>query len=114
MIRENIRQIVKDYDYPYQGNLITEEEFVFDSLKNEKFFQILKSTNIEMLHLINEGDSIWDDPDEEFINLVVAGGGDNEQSIVREDTDKSWNRCEIGEIKYNRKVKYDGIITILD
>ena len=42
-----------------------------------------------MLHLSNEGGNVWDDPDEEFINLVIASGEEDEESSVTEDSDES-------------------------
>ena len=79
---------MEDYDYPYQGNLITEEEFVYDSLKNDTLFHMLENTNLKLLHLRNEGHNVWDDPNEECVNVSFSGGGDDEPSLAIEDTDK--------------------------
>ena len=88
MTQRNTQQIVEDYDYPYQGNLITEEEFVYDSLKNDTLFQMLENTNLKLLHLRNEGHNVWDDPNEVCINVGFSGEGDDEPPIATEDTDK--------------------------
>ena len=58
------------YDCFYEDDIITEEEFIFDSLDNDKFFSILKNTNITMLHLENEGFSHWTDIIEEDANEI--------------------------------------------
>ena len=63
------------YDYPYEGDYISEEEFVFDSITNVELFQMLAQTNIKSLHLTNE----WDDPDEEFITVVIKDGKNDEK-----------------------------------
>ena len=87
---------MKGYDYPYERNFISEEEFVFDSLTNNELFLILKNTNLKMLHLINEDETVWndmawDDPDKDFKPVTITGGEDTLLSVVNddEDSDKS-------------------------
>ena len=51
-----------------------------------------------MLHLKDEGESLWDDPDEEFIKIVTTGEGGSEDveegssetSYDSEESDESW------------------------
>ena len=74
----DVWNIVHGYDYPYDNEFISEEEFIYDSLKNRPLFDILTTTNIKMLHLKDEGESLWDDPDEEFIKIVTTGEGGSE------------------------------------
>ena len=76
------------YDCPYEENFISEEEFVFDSLQNSELIQILSKTNIKSLHIMNEGEMAWDEPDEEFIKVVFGSLNIGESSVDQEDGDK--------------------------
>ena len=42
---------------------MSEEEFVFDSLQNPEIFLIISKSNLKALHLKNEGEMEWDEPD---------------------------------------------------
>ena len=59
------------FDSFYEDDIMTEEEFIFDSLDNDPFFTVLKNTNITMLHLENEGFSHWTDTIEEDDNEIT-------------------------------------------
>ena len=71
MLQTNVEQIMACYDCFYEDDIITEEEFIFDSLNNEPFFTVLKNTSITMLHLENEGFSHWTDTIEEDDNEIT-------------------------------------------
>ena len=74
MIRGNVETIMRHYHQSYEGESISEEEFVYDSLQNKELFKILSNTNIKALHLANDDDKEWDEPDEEFIKVIIADG----------------------------------------
>ena len=59
------------YDCFYEDDIMTEEEFIFDSLNNDPFFTVLKNTSITMLHLENEGFSHWTDTIKEDDNEIT-------------------------------------------
>ena len=71
MLQTNVEQIMACYDCFYEDDIITEEEFIFDSLHNDPFFTVLKNTSITMLHLENEGFSHWTDTIEEDDNEIT-------------------------------------------
>ena len=72
----------------YEESFISEEEFVFDSLQNSELLQILSKANIKSLHIMNEGEMDWDEPDEEFIKVVIADENIEESSVDNADGDK--------------------------
>ena len=80
MVRKNVQSIMKNYDQSYEESTISEEEFVYDSLQNNELFKIMSKTNIKALHLANEVDKEWDEPDEEFIKVVITDGK-NDQDL---------------------------------
>ena len=55
-----VKKIIGSYVELSGQNDITEEEFVFESLRNPEFFPILQNAEIPMLHLINEDNSLWE------------------------------------------------------
>ena len=71
---------MKNYDQSYEECTISEEEFVYDSLRNKELFKVMSKTNIKSLHLPNEGDNAWDEPDEEFIKVVISDGKNDQDS----------------------------------
>ena len=87
MVRRTVQKVMIGYDNLYEENFVSEEEFVFDSIRNPELFRILTNTNIKMLHLTN--DMAWDEPDEEFIKVVIADGENNTSSMDNESGDKS-------------------------
>ena len=76
------------YDCLYEESFISEEEFVYDSLQNSELLQVLSKTNIKSLHIIKEREMDWDEPDEEFIKVVIADGNIGESSVDNADGDK--------------------------
>ena len=81
------------YDCFYEDDIITEEEFIYDSLNNDPFFTVLKNTSITMLHLENEGFSHWTDTIEEDDNEITIDINDvteeNKEALDNKDTDTS-------------------------
>ena len=77
-IRSTTHKIILGYDYSYEGTFVSEEEFVYDSLSNPELLRLLKSTNIKRLHLINGNDMAFEQPDEEYIKVVIANKKENE------------------------------------
>ena len=79
------------YDCFYEDDIMTEEEFIFDSLDNDPFFTVLKNTNITMLHLENEGFSHWTDIIEEDANEIPIDINDdteeNKEALDGKNTD---------------------------
>ena len=65
------------FDSFYEDDIMTEEEFIFDSLNNDPFFTVLKNTNITMVHLENEGFSHWTDTIEEDENEIAIDLNDD-------------------------------------
>ena len=80
------------YDCFYEDDIMTEEEFIFDSLNNDPFFTVLKNTSITMLHLENEGFSHWTDTIEEDDNEITIDINDvteeNKEGLDVKKTDK--------------------------
>lgn len=77
------------YDSFYEDDIITEEEFIFDSLDNDPFFTVLKNTNITMLHLENEGFSHWTDTIEEDANETPID--------INDDTEENKEALDVKE-----------------
>ena len=50
---------MKNYIEGWELETITEEEFIFDSLRNRRFFDVFKNAELHMLHCVNEGFSLW-------------------------------------------------------
>ena len=71
MLQIKVEQIMAGFDSFYEDDIMTEEEFIFDSLNNDPFFTVLKNTSITMLHLENEGFSHWTDTIEEDDNEIT-------------------------------------------
>ena len=65
---------MRTYNQSYEEDTISEEEFVYDSLQNKELFKILSKTNVKSLHLANEVEKDWDEPDEEFIKVIITDG----------------------------------------
>ena len=93
MLQINVEQIMACYDCFYEDDIITEEEFIYDSLNNDPFFTVLKNTSITMLHLENEGFSHWTDTIEEDDNEITIDINDvteeNKEALDNKDTDTS-------------------------
>jgi hypothetical protein len=83
--RKNVKKIMSSYDCLFEESFISEEEFVFDSLQNSELLQLLTKTKIKSLHIMNEGEMDWDEPDEEFIKVVDADGNTEELSVDNAD-----------------------------
>ena len=81
MVRIKVRKILIGYQYKPEEDYISEEEFVFDSLQNPEIFLIISKSNLKALHLKNEGEMEWDEPDEEFVKVVVDEENNDELSI---------------------------------
>ena len=65
---------MRTYNQSFEEDTISEEEFVYDSLQNKELFKILSKTNVKSLHLANEVEKDWDEPDEEFIKVIITDG----------------------------------------
>ena len=65
---------MRNFNQSFEENTISEEEFVYDSLQNKELFKILSKTNVKSLHLANEVEKDWDEPDEEFIKVIITDG----------------------------------------
>ena len=74
MVRRNVQAIMRTYNQSFEEDTISEEEFVYDSLQNKELFKILSKTNVKSLHLANEVEKDWDEPDEEFIKVIITDG----------------------------------------
>ena len=99
MLQFNVEQIMACYNCFYEDDIITEEEFIFDSLNNDPFFTVLKNTNITMLHLENEGFSHWTDIIEENDNEITIDINDvteeNKEALDVKETDTSNESSEM-------------------
>ena len=80
LIRGTVDAVMRHYHQSYEGGIISEEEFVYDSLQNQELFKVLSKTNIKALHLANEDEKEWEEPDEEFIKVVIADGKNDPDS----------------------------------
>ena len=65
---------MRTFNQTYEEDTISEEEFVYDSLQNKELFKILSKTNVKALHLANQVEKDWDEPDEEFIKVIITEG----------------------------------------
>ena len=81
MVRIKVRKILNGYQYKPEEDYMSEEEFVFDSLQNPEIFLIISKSNLKALHLKNDGEMEWDEPDEEFVKVLVDEENNDELSI---------------------------------
>ena len=76
--------IIRNYTIIWESQTITEEEFVYDSLNNAKFFAMIQSTKIHLLHLSKEAMVFSDDMED-----IKSPNEDELHNISIEDCGKS-------------------------
>ena len=80
---------MKNYVDCWEVQTITEEEFIFDSLRNRPFFDIFKKAELHMLHCVNEGSSLWDNTtqsdDEKSFETSKDNNEDSDNFLVMND-----------------------------
>ena len=90
-VKEVTQDIIRNYVGLWEFTTLSEEEFVYDSLQNESFYNIMKNTDIHILHLGTEAGPIWENisdiesPDEEESeNIKVKESSDSIQTPSNE------------------------------
>ena len=93
-VKEVTQDIIRNYVGLWEFTTLSEEEFVYDSLQNESFYDIMKNTNIHILHLGTEADPIWanisdiESPNEEEMENIT----DKESSDLIQSTSSERER----------------------
>ena len=84
MIEATTNNIIRNYPILSESHILTEEEFVYDSLNNAAFFAMIQDTKIHMLHLSDEAKLFWDDKED-----IESHNKDELHSISIEDNIES-------------------------
>ena len=60
MLEKKVAMINENYEEVWEEETMTEEEFIYDSLRNRPFFDIIDNIDLHWLHLVNGSSSLWE------------------------------------------------------